>query len=90
MATTLSFTPNLYRHVDCQRAPVSGACVREVLERYFESNPRVRGYVLDDQGAVRPHVAVFLNQVPIRDRTRLTDAVGDGDEIFIVGALSGG
>jgi hypothetical protein len=50
----------------------------------------MRGYVLDDQGAVRTHVAVFLNRVPIRDRVGLADPVGDGDALFIVQALSGG
>lgn len=88
--TTLSFTPNLRRHVATPDAVVQGATVGQVLERYFEVNPRVRGYVLDDQGAVRPHVAIFLNREPIRDRSRLSDLVADDAEIFVVQALTGG
>lgn len=88
--TTLSFTPNLLRHVETPDVPVQGATVRQVLEGYFRVNPQVRGYVLDDQGAVRKHIAIFLNQGPIHDRAALSDPVSDEDEIFVVQALSGG
>ncbi len=88
--TTLSFTPNLRRHVETPDALVEGITVRQVLSRYFEANPVVQGYVLDDQGVLRRHVAIFLNQELIRDRVGLSDPVGKGDEIFVVQALSGG
>lgn len=87
---TLSFTSNLRRFVDTPSATVGGATVGAVLEQYFRANPRVRGYVLDDQGAVRPHVAIFVNQEPVRDRIRLSDPIEDGATIFVAQALSGG
>ncbi len=87
---SLRFTPNLRRHVQSPASQVAGATVLQVLERYFEANPRVRGYVLDDQGAVRKHVAIFVNREPIRDRAGLSDSVKEHDEIFVVQALSGG
>jgi len=88
--TTLSFTPNLRRHVETPDVSVAGATVRLVLDRYFVANPVVRGYVLDDQGALRKHVAIFVNQELIRDRSGLSDPVREGDNIFVVQALSGG
>ena len=88
--TTLSFTPNLLRHVRTPSARVEGVTVREVLEAYFRANPQVRGYVLDDQGALRKHVAIFLNRGPVLDRNGLSDPVGEDDEIFVIQALSGG
>ena len=87
---TLKFTPNLLRHVNVPPAQIAGATVREVLYKYFEQNPQVQSYVLDDQGEVRKHVAIFLNQEIIRDRIALSDAVSDNDEIFVMQALSGG
>ncbi|KAA3633551.1 MAG: MoaD/ThiS family protein [Proteobacteria bacterium] len=87
---TVSLTPNLDRHVETPDARLCGGTVRQVLELYFEANPGVRGYVLDDQGAIRHHVVVFLNNAPIRDRRLLSDPVGDDDAIFIFQALSGG
>lgn len=88
--TTLRFTPNLLRHVATPCAQVGGATVREALEQYFQSCPHVRGYVLDDQGAVRKHVAIFLNQTLIHDRIDLSDPVQENDDIFVAQALSGG
>ena len=88
--TTLAFTPNLARHVETPGAIVRGDTLRAALEAYFAANPRVRGYVLDDQGAVRKHVAIFVNSQLIRDRQTLTDPIGEDDEIFVAQALSGG
>ena len=85
------FTPNLARHVDCPEVRAGGATVGEVLDRVFDGNPRLRGYVLDERGAVRRHMVVFLDGVAIRDRERLSDPVpGDEAEIFVMQALSGG
>jgi molybdopterin synthase sulfur carrier subunit len=88
--TTVSFTPNLRRHVEAPPARVEGDTVRKALDAYFTTHPGVRGYVLDDQDAVRKHVVVFLNGHAVRDRVALSDAVADGDEIFVFQALSGG
>ena len=87
---TVSFTTHLQRHIGCPATSVAGGTVREVLDAVFVSNPRARGYVLDDQGAVRKHVAVFVNGALIADRTSLTDPVRSDDRIFVMQALSGG
>ena len=87
---TLSFTPNLLRHLPVPPAQISGSTVREVLQGYFKDHPQVRSYVLDDQGEVRKHIAIFLNQEIIRDRIALGDAVRENDEILVMQALSGG
>ncbi len=87
---TVSFTPNLRRHVQAPDARVAGATVGEALDGYFRDNPKARGYVLDDQGAVRHHVVIFLNGTPVRDRAALTDPLCEDDEIFVFQALSGG
>ena len=87
---TVSFTPNLLRHVDTPGARVGGATVRQVPDAYFEDHPQVRGYVLDDQGALRKHVAIFLNKEMIRDRVGLSDPARESDAVFVLQALSGG
>ncbi len=84
------FTPNLERHVSAPPAELDGGSVREVLDRVFESNPRLRSYVLDDQGRLRQHVAVFVNGEMIKDRVTLQDGLGRDDEVFVMQALSGG
>jgi len=87
---TVGFTANVGRYVGHTPERVSGATVREALDALFALNPKLRGYILDDQGGVRTHVVVFVNGEAIADRTRLTDTIGDDDELFIAQSLSGG
>lgn len=64
--------------------------MREVLDAVFASNPRARGYVLDDQGALRKHMVVFVDGETIRDRTTLSDPVAPDADVYVMQALSGG
>lgn len=84
------FTQNIQRHVPSPRTEAEGGTVREVLERVFASNPAARSYVLDDQGAVRRHMVVFVNGRQIRDRAHLSDPVPADAEVCVMQALSGG
>ncbi len=86
----VTFTRNLQRHVAAQPMSVAGRTVREALEAAFHAYPRARGYVLDEHGAVRPHMAVFVDGRPIADRTRQSDSVPADGEVFVMQALSGG
>jgi hypothetical protein len=86
----VTFTPNLQRHIACPPLEVAGATVREVLEAAFAGNAAARGYVLDDQAALRRHMAIFVDGVPIRDRVGLSDHVPAGGEVYVMQALSGG
>jgi hypothetical protein len=87
---TVSFTPNIQRHVNCPPAGVEGGTVREALEAVFLMNPQARAYVLDEQGAVRAHMVVFVDGRQVRDRQRLSDSVPPDGEIYVAQALSGG
>ena len=87
---TVRFTANIQRHVECPTMDVEGATLRDVLDGYFKSNQRARGYVLDDQGRLRQHMAVFIDGRQLRDRHHLTDRVSDDAVVDLVQALSGG
>jgi sulfur-carrier protein len=87
---TVSFTPALQRFLSVPATQVEGMTVGEALAAVFASRPALRGYVLDDQGAVRRHVAVYVNGEPVRDRVHLTDSVKPSDEVYVFQALSGG
>lgn len=87
---TVRFTQSIQRHVECPTREVAGATLRNVLEGYFQENERARGYVLDDQGRLRQHMAVFIDGRQIRDRKELTDQVDADAVIDLVQALSGG
>ena len=86
----VSFTQNLQRHLSAPAREVDGATVREALDRVFSENPRLRSYVLDDQGRLRRHVTVFVDGQMIEDRQKLSDAVAPESELLVMQALSGG
>jgi sulfur-carrier protein len=86
----VTFTPHLQRFLDAPPRNVAGATVADALAHVFAENPRLRGYVLDERGAVRQHVTIFVDDAPIRDRATLSDVVAENAEIFVLQALSGG
>ncbi|MEZ6106223.1 MAG: hypothetical protein R3B96_08950 [Pirellulaceae bacterium] len=84
------FTPNLRRHVACPDLRVEGTSLLEVLQATFEQQPQLRGYIVDDQFALRKHIAVFIGSRPALDRTGLSDEVASDAEVYVMQALSGG
>ena len=86
----VAFTQNLRRHVDCPTVDVPGATVREALDRVFADNPRLRGYVVDERGALRKHMSVFIDGAQLVDREHLSDAIAPDAQLYVMQALSGG
>ena len=87
---TLSFTANLRRHVDCPPVMIGAGTVRDALEVAFAVSPMLRSYVLDDQGRLRKHVNIYVNDRLIADRAAQADRIGASDNVFVFQALSGG
>ena len=70
---------------------LAAGTVAELLERYFEQWPAVRGFVLDDQGEVRKHVKVLVDGRNMqRPAASLSDALDPDSEVYVFQALSGG
>ena len=87
---TVSFAPALTRHVPCAPQQVAAGTLASVLEDAFRAAPALRAYVLDEQGAVRKHVAVFINGEMIPRREDLTRALAPPDRVHVIQALTGG
>lgn len=86
----VEFAPALTRHVPCAPQQVGASTLGDALEKALAAAPALRGYVLDDQGAVRKHVAVFVNAQMIASRSRLDVPLAEGDKVLVVQALTGG
>jgi sulfur carrier protein ThiS len=86
----LNFTPNLERHLGLASLEVQGQTLAEALEFAFRKLTRAKSYVMDDQGQIRHHVAVFVDGVLVQDRMRLSQPIADSSEIWLMQALSGG
>jgi sulfur-carrier protein len=86
----VEFAPALTRHVACPPQGVEAGTLRGALDAAFGVAPAMRGYVLDEQGAVRKHVAVFVNARQIADRAHLDLPLGEADKVMVIQALTGG
>lgn len=86
----VTFTANLQRHVVCPPSEGEGVTVREVLASVFARYPKAEGYVVDEHGALRHHMVVFVDGEAVSDRQHLSDPVKPGSHIFVMQALSGG
>ncbi|HTI17015.1 MAG TPA: MoaD/ThiS family protein [Trinickia sp.] len=86
----LFFAASIQRHIRVPDREIQANSVDKALAAVFVDEPRLRGYILDDQGALRRHLAVFVDGRPVRDRQHLCDPVDEESRIYVVQALSGG
>lgn len=86
----LFFAASIQRHIPTSEREVDARTLGEALDAVFAEQPRLRGYILDDQGALRKHLAVFIDGQPVRDRERLTDPLGKASRVYVIQALTGG
>lgn len=84
------FAPAIQRHQPCPPLRVAAGTVGDALGQAFSVQPQMRDYILDEQGTLRRHVAIFVDGQVVKDRLHLTDAAGENAEIYVVQALSGG
>ena len=87
---TVEFAPALTRHVSCPPQTVAADTLRAALDTAFLAAPALKSYVLDEQGAVRKHVAVFVNAQMIASRSQLDIPLGAQDKVMVIQALTGG
>jgi MoaD family protein len=69
------------------KVDATGATLGEAIEDLDRRFPGIRFRIVDEQNRLRPHVRFFVNGTDARD---IETPLRDGDEIHIVGALSGG
>ena len=65
---------------------VAGDTAGAVVQALEESYPGLRGWIVDEQGALRRHVKLYFG----RGAVSLDTPIGPDDELHIVAAISGG
>jgi molybdopterin converting factor small subunit len=71
---------------DCAEHRVDAGTVGEALRALEGVRPGVRGWILDERGHVRRHIALFVNGEYGSEST----VVGPDDRIDVLPAISGG
>ena len=65
---------------------LEGTTVAEVLKALEREHPDTRGWILDERGAIREHINVFVNKEYGREETSVTPS----DCLHVIPAISGG
>ena len=87
----VKFTPNLKRFFpDLTEVDIEANTVSEVIDAVNQRWQGLADYIVDEQGALRKHVNIFVGDELIQDKTGLSDEVSSGTRIYIMQALSGG
>lgn len=86
----LFFTQQLARFTAVPQVDTAADRLRAGLDSAFAANPRLRGYVLDDQGHLRENVVIFIDGRRCADRARLDDPLQPDSKVYVLQALSGG
>jgi molybdopterin converting factor small subunit len=67
-----------------------GGSLAEVLDALEAAHPGIRARVLDDDGAIRRFVNVYVNDDDVRFAEGLATATPEGTSISIIPAVAGG
>ena len=67
-----------------------GGTLAEVLENLDGSYPGIKARILDDQGAIRRFVNVYVGNDDVRFLDGLATATPDGAQLSIIPAVAGG
>jgi len=84
------FTSWLRELVPDAAIEADGATVGDALACVFKTLPQVRGYVLDDRGALRKHVCVFADGARLPRDATLAHPIRHNSMLYVMQALSGG
>lgn len=69
---------------------VQGHRLKQVLDHLCLLHPDLRPLILDENGSLLHHLAVFVDGVEVRAGAGLFAEVDDDSEVVLVPALSGG
>ena len=67
-----------------------GGTLAEVLEDLDTSYPGIKARILDEQGAIRRFVNVYVGNDDVRFLDALDTATADGSQVSVIPAVAGG
>lgn len=86
----IAFTTHLRAVGPTAATRYDGATLTEVLDAMAADFPRLKAYVLDDQGRLRKHIAVFVDGQMRPREAALASPLTEASDVYVFQALSGG
>jgi molybdopterin converting factor small subunit len=68
----------------------AGSTMKEVLDSLDETYPGIKGRIVDEQGALRRFVNVYVGNDDVRFLDGLATPVSDGSQVSVIPAVAGG
>lgn len=91
MMPKVKFTSNLKRYYpELKEVSSDAQNIKDLLKEIDGIYPGISNYLVDDKGALRKHVNIFIGEEFLKDRKRLSDQVSQDDVVYVMQALSGG
>jgi len=87
---TIAFTQHLRAVGPVQEQACPGSTLAEMFEALHPDYPRLKAYVLDDQGRLRKHLAIFIDGVMTPRERALHRPLDGACRVYVFQALSGG
>ena len=87
---SIAFTPHLRAVGPVSRTACEAATLAEALDALAGDYPRLKDYVLDDQGRLRKHIAIFIDGTLASRETALAVPLTASSDVYVFQALSGG
>jgi molybdopterin converting factor small subunit len=75
---------------DQSQVPADGANLAEVIDSLETSFPGIKARVVDEQGALRRFVNIYVAEEDVRFANGLETPTPDGTQISIIPAVAGG
>ena len=69
---------------------LEGETVAELLDALAAQHSAIKDQLYDDQGDLKRHIALFVNDTDIRSLSGVSTTLAARDEVYIVPAIAGG
>ena len=87
----IHFSSHLHRFIDLPNSVTTELkSLPKIIDEIDQSFSGFTGYVVHENGSLRQHVNVFLDDRIVVDREKLSDDLDGVKEIYFMQALSGG
>ncbi|HRJ77059.1 MAG: MoaD/ThiS family protein [Planctomycetaceae bacterium] len=89
----VAFARHLYRFfpaLEGREIRVKAATVAQAVAELERQFPGLAFYLVDEQGKLRQHVNIFIEEELVVDRERLSDSIQPETRLYVMQALSGG
>lgn len=89
--TIVRFPPHLRANIALpQSCSVEADTVAQAILQLEQQFPGIAAYLVHENGSLRQHVNIFLEQSLLQDRKKMSDSLQGVSELIIMQALSGG